>query len=205
MEINQIETTLNHLFNDSKNDHFKIIKGFTKSAFRPINPKDFKDVYLSINKEQGEFLSQLIIDNQLRNIVEFGTSFGISTLYLAKGAIEINGKIITTELIETKAQKALENFKNAGVHNLIEIKTGDVLDTLYNYNQNIDLLFLDGWKNLYLPLFQMLEPNFNKNTIIYVDNANMQESKLFLKTISKKNLYDFESKFGGKVVLIKRK
>ncbi|MFK7772664.1 MAG: hypothetical protein AB8F94_11015, partial [Saprospiraceae bacterium] len=56
--------------------------------------------------------------------------------------------------------------------------------------------------DLYLPLFQMLEPNYHANTIIYVDNADMKESQAFLKIVSQNNRYNLESKFGGKVVLI---
>ena len=107
----QIESTIEQLFNDSKNDHFKIMKGFAKSIFRSIQPADFKDVYLSISKEQGIELTELIVKNNLKNIVEFGTSFGISTLFLAQGVKKTNGKIISTELIESKAKRAIQNWR----------------------------------------------------------------------------------------------
>lgn len=198
----QITNTIDTLFNDSKNDHFKIMKGLAKSVFRPMQPEDFKDAYLSISKTQGEDLVKLIKEKNSRNIVEFGTSFGISTLFLAQGILETGGEIITTELIESKAQKAIENFKNAGVNNLIEVRIGNALDTLQNHNKPIDLLFLDGWKDLYLPIFQMLESNFHQKTIVYVDNADMKESQLFLKRIKQSTDYQLESKYNGKVVLI---
>lgn len=201
-EQNKIEATLNDLYNDSKSDKFNVIKGLAKSIFRGIQPSDFKDVYLSISRKEGKELVKLIKENNLKNIVEFGTSFGISTLFLAQGAMETNGRIITTELIETKAQKAFENFKKAGVNELIQVRIGNALETLKNHKQPIDLLFLDGWKDLYLPLFEMLESNFHANTIIYVDNANMAESKAFLKTISLNPKYKLQKKNGGKVVLI---
>ncbi|AWV96757.1 O-methyltransferase [Arcticibacterium luteifluviistationis] len=202
--VNQIGLTLNQLFQDSKNDGFKIMKGFAKSAFRSIQPRDFSDVYLSITKEQGEDLVRLIKQRKLKNVVEFGTSFGISTLYLAQGVLETQGHIITTELIESKAQKAIENFKNAGVNNLIELRVGDAMETLKNHAEPIDLLLLDGWKDLYLPLFEMLEPNFHSDTLVYVDNAEMPETKAFLKTISQSNKYQFQSKFGNKAVLVSK-
>ncbi|WP_142784100.1 O-methyltransferase [Changchengzhania lutea] len=199
---NQIEITLNQLFKDSKNDRLKIMKGLAKSMFRPMRPADFKEAYLSISKAQGEYLVQLIRKNNLKSIVEFGTSFGISTLFLAQGVIETGECIITTELFESKAQKAKENFEKAGVNELIEVKVGDAMETLKNHNESIDLLLLDGWKDLYLPLFEMLEPNFHSNTVIYVDNANMADSQAFLKIINKKTKYQFTSKYKGKVVLI---
>ena len=178
------------------------MKGAAKSMFRPMQPTDFKEAYLSISREQGEDLIELIKDNNLKNIVEFGTSFGISTLFLAQAVIETGGRIITTELIESKAQKAIENFKRAGVNDLIEVRIGDALDTLKNYDEPIDLLLLDGWKDLYLPLFQMLESNFHTNTFIYVDNADMAGSRSFLKTISQNNKYQLQSLFDGKAALI---
>lgn len=204
-QSNKIDLILNQLFNDSKNDHYKIMKGLAKSAFRPIQPKDFKDVYLSISKEQGKELVALIKENNLKNIVEFGTSFGISTLFLAQGILETKGKIITTELIESKAKTAIENFTKASVKDLVDVRIGNAMDTLKGHDEPIDLLFLDGWKDLYLPLFNMLASNFHKYTIIYVDNANMAASKVFLKEIAETEKYQLESKFGGKVVLISMK
>lgn len=198
----QIQNTLSHLFNDAKNDHFKMMKSVTKRIFRPLQPKDFKDVYLSISKEQGEDLIQLIKQNNIKNVVEFGTSFGISTLYLAQGVLETGGHVITTELVEEKAVKAIENFKTAGINDLINVKVGNALDTLQNHSEPIDLLLLDGWKDLYLPLFEMLESNFHSDTFIYVDNADMADTKAFLKTVSQNPKYRLQSKFGGKVVVI---
>lgn len=199
---NQIDTTLTELFNDSKYDRFKIMKGFTKSVYRTIKPEDFKDAYLSISREQGDDLIRLIKENNFKNIVEFGTSFGISTLFLAQGAMETNGHVITTELIESKALAARENFKKAGLNDRIEVRIGDAMETLENHKEPIDLLLLDGWKDLYLPLFQMLELNFHGKTQIYVDNADMSETKAFLEVIRRNTNYKMEAKFGGKVVLI---
>ena len=200
-----IKATLIELYNDAKNDKTRIIKGLVKSIIRPMQPEDFKHAYLSITEEQGLFLVDLIKKNKLKNIVEFGTSFGISTLFLAQGALETKGRIITTELIASKAEKAMENFKKAEVSNIIDVRIGDAMQTLQNHKAPIDLLFLDGWKDLYQPLFNMLESNFHTNTIIYVDNANMTESRAFLKEVGRNDKYTLESIFDGKVVLIRIK
>ena len=199
---NQITATLNELFEDSKYDMLNMMKGAAKSVFRPMQPLDFKDAYLSISKAQGHDLIKLIADNKLKRIVEFGTSFGISTLFLAQGVMDTGGHIITTELIDSKAKKAMENFKRAGVSNLIDVRIGDAMQTLKNHDEPIDLLVLDGWKDLYLPLFQMLEPHFHNNTFIYVDNAEMAEVKAFINVIRQNSRYQLQSQFGGKVVLI---
>ncbi|MUH34418.1 hypothetical protein D9O36_01070 [Zobellia amurskyensis] len=202
---NSIELTIDQLFNDAKSDRLKIIKGLAKSIIRPMKPIDFKDVYLSISREQGLDLVQLIKENNLKKVVEFGTSFGISTLFLAQGVKQTEGTIITTELIESKAHKAMENFEEAGVSDLIEVRIGDAMETLKNHTEPIDLLVLDGWKDLYLPLFKMLEPNFKIGTLVYVDNAEMADTQEFLKTISQNKKYHLQPKVGGKVVLIHTK
>ncbi|MCK0155795.1 class I SAM-dependent methyltransferase [Cellulophaga sp. F20128] len=202
MNTLQIETTLAHLYKDAKCDRLKMMKRLAIQAIKPLRPKDFKDVYLSISKKEGDYLKQLIQQNKLKNIVEFGTSFGISTLFLAQGVLLTGGRIITTELLASKAQKAIANFKEAGVNERIEVRIGDAMKTLKNHKEPIDLLVLDGWKDLYLPLFQMLESNFHNNTYIYVDNAEMAETQVFLKTIDHFQKYQLQSKFGGKVVLI---
>lgn len=198
----RIELTLNELFNDSRFDHLKMMKGIAKSVFRSVQPSDFKDVYLAISKEQGVDLIKLIRDNQLKNIVEFGTSFGISTLFLAQGVLETDGQIITTELINSKAKKAVQNFKKAGVDHLIEVRVGDALETLKGHHDPIDLLLLDGWKDLYWPIFKMLESNFHKDTIVYVDNADMEDTRLFLNRVNQNPKYQYRYLYHGKVALI---
>ncbi len=202
MQNIQIETKIAELYKDSKHDHLRLIRGVAKSVFRPIQPADLKDAYLAISEEQGKDLVELIKNHGLKNIVEFGTSFGISTLFLAKGAMETGGKIITTELIKSKAEKAIKNFKQAGVDEIIEVRIGDAMQTLADHDKPIDLLLLDGWKDLYLPLFRMLESNFHSRTIIYVDNADMAESQSFLETVSKDKRYSIRPNYNGKVALI---
>lgn len=201
-QIRKIESTLGELYADSKLDYIRMMKSAAKSIFGSFEPSNFKDVYLSISEEQGMDLVKLIKTRNIKNVVEFGTSFGISTLFLAQGILETQGKIVTTELIESKAIRAIENFKKANVNHLIDTRIGDAMDTLKGYDQSIDLLLLDGWKDLYLGVFKLLEPNFHKNTIIYVDNADMPETKYFLSIVAQETRYKQESLYGGKVVTI---
>ena len=202
IEYKKIEKTINTLYRDAQNDYFKMMKGAAKSIFRPIQPEDFKDVYLAISEEQGLGLTELIISKNIKNVVEFGTSFGISTLFLAQGIAQTGGHIITTELIASKAKKAQKNFEAAGVQNLIELRVGNALETLKGHDQPVDLLLLDGWKDLYHSIFKMLESQFHQGTIIYVDNADMHETQLFLREVQSEDIYKIEYRFGGKVALI---
>lgn len=200
---NKTDAVLEELFKDSRFDHLRMMRSAAKSVLGRFEPSNFKDVYLSISREQGEDLRELVRLNQFKNIVEFGTSFGISTLYLAQGALETGGRIITTELIESKANQAKKNFRKAGVDQLIEVRSGDAMDTLKDHQEPIDLLLLDGWKDLYHPLFKMLEPNFHPKTLIYVDNADMRETRVFLSKIATTGKYSLQRLYQDKVVLIK--
>jgi len=199
---NRVVTVLNELHDDSKKDFLRVGKGIVKSMFRPITPQDFKHVYLPISRSQGKSLKQLITQNGIKNVVEFGTSFGISTIYLADAVKETGGKVLTTELLKNKAETAIDNLTKAGLSDYVEVRIGDAMKTLKNYSEPIDFLFLDGWKDLYLPLFKMLEPNFHEGTLIYADNMDMAGTKFYGEyVLSKKDSYSSKIIDGGKAML----
>lgn len=197
-----IEKTLKALHHDAQKDYMRMGKGIVKSIFRPMQPADFKHAYLPISKEQGVHLRELIIENDCKQVVEFGTSFGISTIYLADAVRQTGGKVISTELLRNKAEKASQNIKDAGLNDYVEIKIGDAMETLKDHHTPIDFLFLDGWKDLYLPLFQMLEPHFHSGTLIYADNMDMADTAPYANYIKlKKNRYTTRSIYHGKAFL----
>jgi len=199
-----VRSVISMLFKDAKLDPIRAAKGMAKTIFRPIEPKDLENVYLPVSQEQGDFFYKTIIENDLKSIVEFGTSFGISTLFLAAAAKQTGGKVITTELLSNKAQTAQKNFEKAGLENFIELREGDAIQTLKELNQPIDFLMLDGWKNLYLPLFKQLEPLFHKGTIVYADNVDMTDTQPFLEYVySQKEVYKTQRIHQGKGELIK--
>lgn len=200
--MNTVESKLKELHNDASKDFMRIGKGMVKSIFRPMQPADFENAYLPISKEQGQMLRQLVIDNNCKNVVEFGTSFGISTIYLADAVYQTNGKVITTELLESKVQRAIQNVKDAGLNDYVEFRVGDAMKTLKDFSTKIDFLFLDGWKDLYLPLFQMLEPLFHTKTLIYADNMDMAGTKKYADyVLNKSNTYSTQSVNDGKAFL----
>jgi len=186
-QMSKPKATLKKLHKDAQNDYFHIAKGMGKAILRPIKPADFENAYLPINEEQGSALQDLIIKNNLKNVVEFGTSFGISTIYLAEAVRETEGKVITTELLNSKAEKAQKNIEDAGLSEYVTFKIGDAMDTLKDLDIDIDFLFLDGWKDLYLPLFQMLEPRFHNGTVIYADNTDMADTQVYTDFVLNKN------------------
>ncbi|MFI5216351.1 MAG: O-methyltransferase [Candidatus Limnocylindria bacterium] len=130
----------------------------------------FKDVYIPISRLQGRFLYLVARSLGAQRIVEFGTSFGISTLYAAAAARDESGQVIGSELEPTKQRAATAHLVEAGLANFAEIRLGDARETLRDVAGPIDLLLLDGWKEMYLPMLQMLAPKLRPGAVVLADN-----------------------------------
>lgn len=120
----------------------------------------------------GRFLYASARAINARNIVEFGTSFGISTLYLAAAAADTGGRVTGSEFHENKVEKARANLGDAGLAGCAEIRSGDARQTLANVQGPIDLLFLDGAKDLYIEILKMLEDRLRPGAMVIADNAD---------------------------------
>jgi predicted O-methyltransferase YrrM len=142
--------------------------------------KDYRAVYrtfannfLNVSADFGRFLYMCARARRAKRIVEFGTSFGISTIHLACALRDGGGgHLIGSELEPAKAERAREHLGNAGLADLVEIRVGDALETLKDgIGGDIDLLFLDGAFSLYLPVLKLLEPHLRDGAFVIGDNA----------------------------------
>jgi predicted O-methyltransferase YrrM len=139
-----------------------------------------KDFPLPVSKETGALLYMLARSSQARNIIEFGTSFGISTLHLA-AALRDNGggRLITTEFESSKVARARQNLQAGGVLDLVEIREGDALQTLRaDLPDTVDLLLLDGAKALYPDILSLVEGRLRPGALIVADNADFSPDYL---------------------------
>jgi len=133
-----------------------------------------KDFPLPVSRETGLLLYMLARSCDARTIVEFGTSFGISTLYLA-AALRDNGGgvLITSEFEPSKIERARGNLTAGGLIDLVEIRQGDALQTLsVDLPETIDLLLLDGAKALYPEILGLVESRLRPGALIVADNAD---------------------------------
>jgi len=133
-----------------------------------------KDLWLPVSPETGVLLYMLARASRARTIVEFGTSFGISTLHLA-AALRDNGggRLITTEFEPSKLARARESLTAGGLIDLVEIREGDALKTLSgDLPETIDLVLLDGAKALYRDILELVEDRLGPGALIVADNAN---------------------------------
>ncbi len=126
---------------------------------------------LAIAREVGELLYVLAVSRRARRVVEFGSSLGISTIFLAAAIRDSDGggSLITTELLPGKVQAARRHLSEAGLEDLVELRAGDALETLVNLAGPVDLLFLDGRNDLYLPVLRLVEPHLAPDALVAAD------------------------------------
>lgn len=140
-----------------------------RKIFDAVEPY-LKDAYIPVDPDQGRMLYVAARSVNAKTIVEFGTSYAISTIYLGAAARESGGKVIGTEMQSAKVKAARENVAEAGLAQFVDIREGDAMKTLASLEGSIDFLFLDGWKDLYLPLVKMLSPKLRANAVVLADN-----------------------------------
>lgn len=130
------------------------------------------DYFLAVSPAYGRFLYMMARATGARRIVEFGTSMGISTIYLA-AAVHDNGGglLIGSELQSSKVARARANVAAAGLASLVDIRVGDALETLKEVGGDVDLLLIDGAFALYLPVLRLIEPRLRKGAVVLAENA----------------------------------
>lgn len=110
------------------------------------------DKFIALDEDKCHFLYQLATATEATNIVEAGTSFGVSTIYLAlavaqnKAASGKPGVVIATEKETQKAETAKKYWKQCGesVEREIDLRVGDLLETLKQDLPEVDILLLDS-------------------------------------------------------------
>lgn len=149
----------------------------------------FSDLYSAVTPERGAVLYLMARAIRARRVVEFGSSFGISTIYLATavrdnfpGESSPSAQVTGSDMEESKVAAATKNIAAAGLANLAKILQGDALQTLRAVEGPIDLAFLDGPKDMYLAVLRMFEPKLRQGAVIISDNIDSfrKEVKPFL-------------------------
>ncbi|KAH8589580.1 S-adenosyl-L-methionine-dependent methyltransferase [Bisporella sp. PMI_857] len=162
-----------------------------RETWSPAADEHMKDKFVALEADKCQFIYLLARSLGARNVIEAGTSFGVSTIYLAlavgqnvaqaknsPGATAFAGKVIATEKEHSKAVRAREHWKEAGdeVEPCIELREGDLLETLKieeGMPQEIDLLLLDIWTPLALPTLKIVQPRLKRGALVIADNVSM--------------------------------
>jgi predicted O-methyltransferase YrrM len=134
--------------------------------------RDRADNFLAVSPAYGRFLYMIARARRATRIIEFGTSMGISTIYLA-AALRDNGggHLIGSELEPVKVARARSNLEAAGLADLVDIREGDAIETLKDAGGEVDVLLIDGAFSLYLPVLKLIESSLKPGAVILGENA----------------------------------
>lgn len=183
----KVGATLDRLHRESKHDRIVIARAFPTGLFALLRGRSWfeavspwlKYTYVKVGYEAGELMYTTARAINARRIVEFGTGFGFSTIYLA-AAVRDNGGggVITTEIEPTKAEAAAVNLADAGLNGFVEVRCGDALETLRDVEGPIDMVLLDGWNDAYIPIVEMLKPKLRCGSVVFADNVKFFKNGL---------------------------
>ena len=184
LQDSKVATQLDRMYTESKNQMSKL-RDMRDDLGKPMTAQErtaaMSEFYIPVTPESGRLLYSLVRATRPATVVEFGMSFGISAIHLAS-AVRDNaiGRVVTTELSDTKIAAARQTFAKTGLDGVITILEGDALATLAELDGPVDFVLLDGWKDLYLPVIKLLEPHLSAGVLVVADNASAPDMKPYL-------------------------
>jgi predicted O-methyltransferase YrrM len=135
------------------------------------------ELLLSVGREVGWFLHSLILAKRPARVLELGTSYGFSTLFLADAVTQVGGTLVTMELADYKQAAARKMIDKAGISAVVDFRLGDAVALVNADPGPFDLVLLDIWKDLYIPCLRAVHPKLADEGIIAADN--MIEPRMF--------------------------
>ena len=133
---------------------------------------------LSVGHDTGRLLNILAKGAGARRILELGSSYGYSTLWLAEAARKTGGTVFSLEINSSKQQYARAMIVKAGLDGQVEFFLGDALKTIASLDGPFDFVLLDLWKDLYVSCFDLFYPKLNPGAIVVADNMLRPEEYL---------------------------
>jgi predicted O-methyltransferase YrrM len=134
------------------------------------------ELLLPVGRATGSLMNLLIREAEASRILEVGSSYGYSTTWLAEAARAIGGKVISLELRAAKIEYARAQLARAGLDGYVEFRVGDALGSLAQLSGPFDFVLIDLWKDLYVPVFELLYPKLAPGAVIVADNMLHPES-----------------------------
>ncbi|MDC0875031.1 class I SAM-dependent methyltransferase [Flavobacteriaceae bacterium] len=163
-DLNFIEVL--RIYEDRIQEEDKIMKSLTTGE----GMKRRDEFLLSVGEDAAVFMNTLVKSANSKIILEIGTSYGYSTLWLAEAARENGGLVITLEADEAKVTYAKDKLKQAGLLKYVDFRVGDALNLIEKAEEHFDFVLVDIWKDLYLPCFELFYPKLNDKAWVLADN-----------------------------------
>jgi predicted O-methyltransferase YrrM len=135
------------------------------------------DKLVALEPIKAEFCHLLCHALRARRVIEVGGSFGVSTLYLAAAVREIAkasgepGVVITTEWEPAKAAAARANYAEAGLGDVVDLREGDLRQTLKVIEGPVDFVLMDIWTEMVRPAIELIAPHLRAGAVVVCDNT----------------------------------
>lgn len=199
----RVARALRRMFADAEQDDaaFERALGRRPEGFDDAGSQEradaWSEIYMPVSADAGRLLYTLVRAVKPKTVVEFGTSFGISTLHLA-AAVRDNGfgHVVTTEMSAAKVEAARNTFEATGLQDLVTVLEGDAVQTLARHleaggaggdgdgaGESVDFVLLDGWKELYTPVLHVLEPRLARGALVIADDITFDTVKPYLEYV----------------------
>ena len=131
---------------------------------------------LAVSAETGRFLRNMTLSHKPARILELGSSCGVSTLYFAEALCTLgSGTVVATELDPVKCAQLRDHVRTAGVDAWVDLREGDVFQTVSELDGTFDMVFIDVWADTYLDLFKQTERLLGPGSIVLADNMYTAE------------------------------
>lgn len=162
----RVASALDRMYSESKNQ-MSLLRERRGTFDQPMTAQQRADAmsefYIPVTPEAGRLLYSLVRATRPATVVEFGMSFGISAVHLAAAA--------------------KKTFAETGLDDVITILHGDALTTLADLPGPVDFVLLDGWKDLYLPVLELLEPRLSPGVLVVADNTSAADTQPYLDRV----------------------
>jgi predicted O-methyltransferase YrrM len=143
-----------------------------------MEPRDhafMADKFVALEREKAEFCYMICRAIGARRIVEVGTSFGVSTLYLAAAVRDNGGGVVfAAEYEPAKVKQARVNFEAAGLSSFIDFREADIIQACETFAGPIDFVLFDIWGHVVRPVLDVLLPRLRPGAVICTDGERSE-------------------------------
>ena len=131
---------------------------------------------LPVGRAAATLMNLIIKESKARRILEVGSSYGYSTVWLAEAARAVGGRVVSLELRAAKTEYARTQLARAQLESLVEFRIGDALESLAQLPGPFDFVLIDLWKDMYVPVFERLYPKLAPGAVVVADNMLQPEN-----------------------------
>jgi predicted O-methyltransferase YrrM len=142
---------------------------------------------LAVSEADGRFLRLMVASNGTKRALEIGAASGYSAIWMGLGLRETGGRLLTIEYDKVRAEEALQNIKQAGLSDIVQVVMGDALKEIPKQSGPFDFVFIDAWKRDYQRYFELIFPKLERGGLLLAHNVVNKRDEMgdFLVTIQR--------------------